>query len=82
MGVDVIYLDYQKAFDIVPMKRLMQKPKGYGVRGAVAKWLEDLLTGSKMRVGVRGSYSEWVDVTSGVPQGSIIGPLLFSLICE
>ena len=47
-GVDVIYLDYQKAFDTVPIKRLMQKLKGYGVRGAVAKLLEDLLTGRKI----------------------------------
>ena len=78
-GVDVIYLDYQKAFDTVPIKRLIQKLKGHGVRGVVAKWLEDLLTGRNMRVGVRGSYSEWVDATSGVPQGSVIGTLLFLL---
>ena len=57
----------------------MQKLKGYGVRGAVAKWLEDLLTGRKMRVRVRGSYSEWVDITSGIPQGSVIGQFLFLL---
>ena len=78
-SVDVIYLDYQKAFDTTPIKRLMQKLKGYGVRGAVAKWLEDLLTGRKMKVGMRGSYSEWVDITSGIPQGSVTGLLPFLL---
>ena len=77
--VDVIILDYQKAFDPVTIKKLMQKLKGYRVKGAVAKLLEDLLTGRKMKVGMRGSYSKWVDITSGVPQGSVIGPLLFLL---
>ena len=51
-GVDVIYLDYQKAFYTVPIKRLMQKLKGYGVKGVVAKWLEDLFPERKIRVGV------------------------------
>ena len=46
-GVDGIYLDYQIAFNTVPIKRLMQKLKGYGMRGTVAKWLKDLLTGRK-----------------------------------
>ena len=76
-GVNAIYLDYQKAFDTVPIKRLVLKLKAYGIRGHVAEWIEELLTARRMRVAVRGTLSKWVSITSGVPQGSVIGPLLF-----
>ena len=76
-GIDVIYLDYRKAFDTVSHPHLIEKLKVYGISGKLLQWIKNFLYSRKMRVRVRNSFSEWVSVLSGVPQGSVLGALLF-----
>jgi len=75
--IDVIYLNFQKAFDKVPHKRLMMKINAMGITGDVFTWIEDWLNDRELRVVLLGSHSKWIKVESGAPQGSVLGPLLF-----
>ena len=76
--VDSIFLDMKKAFDRVPHARLLWKLKSIGrVGGPLLKWMENYLKERKMRTLVRGAASKWVEVTSGVPQGAVLAPLMF-----
>ena len=75
--IDIIMLDYSKAFDKINISILLQKLKKLGVGGSIGKWLGNFLIGRKQRVSVNRKLSDPSDIISGVPQGTILAPVLF-----
>jgi len=76
-AVDAIYLDFKKAFDTVPHRRLLGKLEAYGINNPVLGWIKSFLTDRIQKVSINGAESTLCEVSSGIPQGSVLGPLLF-----
>ena len=78
-SVHAAVLDFSKAFDKVRHKRLIIKLQYYGIRGPLLNWFESFLTNRSQTVVCDGKHSDPAQVTSGVPQGTVLGPLLFTV---
>ena len=77
VAIDAIIIDFSKAFDLVPHDRLLRKLAASGVDSRVVVWVREFLVGRTQRVRVGGRLSKEVKINSGVPQGSVSGPIIF-----
>jgi len=87
--INTIYTDFKKAFVKVPHHLLLKKLQSYNLNVNVIQWIRSFLCCRKQKVKINGCYSEWADLISGIPQGTILGPILFIIyindlpkICE
>ena len=80
--IRVIFLDISKAFDRVWHRGLLYKLKKSGIRGGLLEWFKNYLSDRLQRVIINGQVSEWLEILAGVPQGSVLGPLLFLIFID
>ena len=79
LEVDLVYLDFAKAFDSVPHRKLIHKLDQYGVTGQLLLWIKYFLSSRRQQVRVTSALFDWASVISGVPQGTVFGTIMFIL---
>lgn len=75
-------MDFQKPFNTAPHRRVIVKMQSYGIDDKIMRWTEDSLSNRRQQVIVNGKGSKWTNVMSGIPQGSVLGPPLFTVFTD
>ena len=76
-NIDAIYIDLRKAFEYISHRPSIHKTKAHGIRGPIIRWIKDFLKDRTQHVFVNGNQSQKGQITSGIPQGSVLRPILF-----